>query len=139
MSSPLQLTSIENLLMSPDGTFYFINGYGQFQIFNIPTSVQNGYKSFVANLVQESTNAPDISVLYNDLGCDIISSYDNIGSYILTASSDVFVTSKTFVMLNQSSADIVYAQKDPNSLNKILIGSSANDILNQTLEIRVYN
>lgn len=98
------------------------------------------YKSYVANLVQSSNNAPTITLLFNNLGVTVTSQYDSSGSYSLSASSDVFIANKTFVMINQTSADIVSAQKDPNSLDTILLNSSlGDDILNASIEIRVYN
>lgn len=100
----------------------------------------NAYSSYVANLVQSSTNAPTITLLFNNLNATVTSQYGSSGSYTLSASSDVFIANKTFVMINQTSADIVSAQKDPNSLNTILLNSSlGDDILNASIEIRVYN
>ncbi len=105
-------------------------------------NVINGdnYKSYVANLVQTGITAPEITLLFNNLGVTITSQYTVSGSYTLTSSSDIFIANKTFVMINQTSSDIVSAQKDPNSLDTILLNSSlGDDILNASIEIRVYN
>lgn len=139
----MNLTNLDKIdlqLNVQTGKFYYIDGNGQFTEFSIPQSVQNGYTSYVANLVQSGTDAPVITELYNGTGATITSVYDNIGSYYLLASSNIFTSTNTFVMINQTGSDTVSAQKDPNSSNKILINVSAgNDILNGSIEVRVYN
>lgn len=109
------------------------------------TAARGGYKSYVALLSQTGTNAPEAIVLYNDLGGDVVWSYDALGSYLATLTG-AFTINKTVLFTGQNyfnvGNEITYAY--PNDENGFYVetidnGTNVNGTLIGTpIEVRVY-
>ena len=104
------------------------------------------YKVYTALLSQTGTNAPVAIVLENTLGGTVVWSYNIAGEYIGTLTG-AFLNNKTFLTIknNIHNATVEYTSSIGRiDNNKVVIGSKTNavasdDVLNSSIEIRVYN
>ena len=99
-----------------------------------------GYKKYVAQITQSSTDAPVVIVLENTLGFEPVWEYDSNGVYGFNWDGD-FDNGKVYNYISQYFANnndswIEYDQ----AFNITLYSSKGDDNINkQTIEIRYYN
>ena len=103
------------------------------------------YKSYVALLNQESTNAPVATVLENNLGGTVVWSRTNTGEYKATLTG-AFGNAKTAVFMSVTSGGAgdtvqhVSTTDDVIGIASFDSGGLSDDLLaNTSIEIRVYN
>ena len=105
------------------------------------------YKSYVAFLNQTGTSAPTQTIVYNDLGGNIVWTYFAEGVYTGTLSGK-FTENKTFCIVASGYDDVLnqytlgLSRKNSNSVDlyTAVLGSLSNGVLtNKLIEIRVYN
>lgn len=107
-----------------------------------------GYRAYTATITQTGTSDPVVVVLENNLGQDIVWTYDAVGVYIGTAVGlfPVANDSKIVVLTSQtanSAAGITLGFRNNNDEVYLqtydLTGAAANGILSQSLvEVRIY-
>lgn len=122
--------------------------------------VERPYKVFTALLTQAGTAAPTLKILQNTLGFDAVAVYNGVGSYSLRFDDAQFAVDKTYVQINNASADGTYkahakytgvvATENPITFvttykSQVVVytfdaGVAANDVLEveTSIEIRVY-
>ena len=106
-----------------------------------------GYRTYTAIISQSGTSDPVAIVLENNLGQDIVWTYDAVGVYIGTATGLFVNANKITVICSETNAGdilgyaVVYRQSD----NRIIIQtfdtafSAADGVLGSTmLEVRIY-
>lgn len=114
---------------------------------NQGTTEQNvGYTSYVANLTQTGTNAPSVTVLFNNTGFTPMWGYIGVGIYSCTAVG--MFTSGAWVIINPSSSEGILNTAVIDSDDTVTVyvmdlrdalGSLINDALIATaFEIRKY-
>jgi len=104
-------------------------------------SLTVGYKVYTALLTQSGTSAPTAIVLENTLGGTVVWGRSVTGVYYATLTG-VFTINKTALFVtNRLSNDLLRAYSDAEDSNTIYLESSNGDgnLLNNTIEIRVYN
>ena len=105
-----------------------------------------GYRSYVAVVSQVTGNAPTAVVLENSIG-DIYFTYSGTGAYYINSDDNLFTENKTVSLCTTSLSpgNIYFLTIRWDSTNKIALdqfdvsGSGADDFINATIEIRVYN
>ena len=105
---------------------------------------QAPYKVYTALLTQSGTEAPTAVVLQNTLG-ELTFEYDNVGQYKII-SNGLFTVGKTTISIGLVSNDVGFVSTSggDNDENNLYIntadisGSALNNILNTSIEIRVY-
>ena len=106
------------------------------------------YKVYTALLTQSGTDAPVATVLENTLGATINFTYISPGVYVFNASSAVFTTEKSIVFATKNIEGgfgmVLSASVTSNSVGRVTamsaFGGGNNDqLINASLEIRVYN
>ncbi len=115
-----------------------------FQISDVSTYIGSqvlGYSSYVALINQTSDNAPELTIVKNNLGTTITGSRQSGGDYTLTSTGTPFTANKTVVYINGGSAennhDIAWERTSSNTIT-ISTHNSDNKLINGTLEIKVY-
>ena len=96
------------------------------------------YKVYTALLSQSGTNAPVANVLENTLGGVPTYQRNTQGAYQLTL-SNAFINLKTALFITDSSASQLRIYRSSASVINIEMSTGDNTLLNNTIEIRVYN
>jgi hypothetical protein len=96
------------------------------------------YKVYTALLSQSGTNAPVATVLENTLGGVPTYQRNTQGAYQLTL-SNAFINLKTALFITDSSASQLRIYRSSASVINIEMSTGDNTLLNNTIEIRVYN
>jgi hypothetical protein len=96
------------------------------------------YKVYTALLSQSGTNAPVATVLENTLGGVPTYQRNTQGAYQLTL-SNAFINLKTVLFITDSSASQLRIYRSSASVINIEMSTGDNTLLNNTIEIRVYN
>lgn len=100
------------------------------------------YKSYVALITQTSTNPPSAIIVQNTTDLTFNWVYVSAGLYTCTITG-AFTVGKTGCFISNNAFGFIVAY--PNDVNTIRIATrdtsavDADDILNGTLEIRIYN
>jgi hypothetical protein len=96
------------------------------------------YKVYTALLTQSGTNVPVATVLENTLGGVPTYQRNTQGAYQLTL-SNAFINLKTALFITDSSASQLRIYRSSVSVINIEMSTGDNTLLNNTIEIRVYN
>lgn len=104
------------------------------------------YKSYVVSFSQSGTNAPVVTIIYNDLGT-VTWVRDSVGNYTGTLAIGTFSSTKTFIpqkrwaiFANPTSYRNVYIQAYSNLITVTHDdGTNGVDGLNIQFEVRIYN
>jgi len=104
-------------------------------------SLTVGYKVYTALLTQTGTSAPTAIVLENTLGGTVVWGRNVTGVYYATLIGAFTINKTALFVTNRLFNDILRAYSDPEDSNTIYLESSNGDgnLLNNTIEIRVYN
>jgi hypothetical protein len=103
------------------------------------------YKVYTALLSQVGTNPPTAIVLENTLSGSIVWTRNHIGQYLATLIGGFVVGKTTATINNTSSTQLLFFDFDEGLttdnvlLNRLTSGISADGLVNNTIEIRVYN
>jgi hypothetical protein len=105
------------------------------------------YTEYVAILTQSGTNAPEATVLYNNLGVDV--SYTRViaGTYTITLSDSIATFDKTFIDITRPTYDIDYScivlwlTTSTFELTTYDVSALSDGVLNNDtyITIRIYN
>ena len=98
-----------------------------------------GYKVYTALLTQTGTSAPVATVLENTLGGTIVWGRSVTGVYSATLTG-AFTNNKTAVFVtNRLSTDVLRIYRGDENIVYVESSNGDGNLLNNTIEIRVYN
>lgn len=97
-----------------------------------------GFKKLVLLVSQTGTDDPTLTELENTTGMTITPIRTASGDYRLNFSDTLLSQGKTFIMIQQTDINVIYANRQ--DTDTISITTSGDDILYFTsLEVRIYN
>jgi hypothetical protein len=102
----------------------------------------NTGKSIICNITQTGTSAPTLTTFVNTSGATLTTSYTSVGNYKITASTEIFDATNTWIMVSNSESHIEMYR---NSSTEIIVktytptGTFNNGLLiKKSFEIRLY-